>query len=123
MQVVEAAQDVHIRSDSEHSASIVPQAECGTPRPDALEDITGTESPATQLSRQHSTDSSIYLGTRLSLQEFYVTPSSSSHLLCNNRRAAVEQEPQQTKQARNEKSSTFARMAQQNHHKSLSQQS
>ena len=35
---------------------------------------------------------------------------------CYNRKAEVEQEPQTTKQARNLKSSTFTRMAQQHHH-------
>ena len=35
--------------------------------------------------------------------------------LCYNRKAEVEQEPQETKQARNLKSATFTRAAQQHH--------
>ena len=61
--------------------------------------------------------------------------SDFAFLLCSNRKAKVEQEPlffaplsivtnqepQKTKQARNLKSSTLARMAQHHHHENLSQ--
>lgn len=73
MQIAQATRDVDTRSDTEHSASIVPQAECvPLPSEEALDSVTAPDSAAAQIDRQLSFDSSIYLGALFSPPQFTV---------------------------------------------------